>query len=1219
MPSSETREFLSLLKKSQLLNEQQMALAVSLARGGKQAANNGGANNGGAAALDPQQLSNELVRQGLLTAWQQDQLLRGQTGFVLQKYRLLKPVGKGGMGHVFQAVDDRSQAIVAIKVMARKLTGNQTLVNRFRREIKASSQLNNPHIVRTLDAGRVGNVDFMVMEFVNGDQLDRVTRRIPMLPVGLACEIIRQAATGLQHAHEMKMVHRDIKPANLIIDWAEDGAGTIKLMDMGLVRLSSESDQEKTVTRAGQVMGTPDYMSPEQAWDTTKADIRSDIYSLGCTIFRMLTGRVPFPGENPLQVLMARCSRDAPNPASLRPDLPEPVDQLVSRMMLRDPEARFQTPAEVAAAIAPYCEPLTISSLKAAAQAADADEADLIELQAADQTGAAYQQDDGYQQFLREMGSGAAVDLMNSSSPTPSGGSNINLASAATIPILDHGPATSAARLIDQRTRKQSGHMIAYSLGGAAMLAMLAIVWWMFAPPATTNSSRSDNTGRQVTTDGQGSKGSSADVPVAELAKAEPINISAGQHVSFSPQLTIIKPAGTGSFRFRLGPGAPAAATIDSETGQVAWQTTEHQTAAEYKLPIELTYSTTTSPAAGKAGSADLASVPPSNTDPVTIAQTWLIVNVSASMPKISLPLLPPLRFVAGATAQVSFQSEYELPLDAQPRYSISAGQLAGMQMDAETGQLSWIPAENQVGRHQLTVKLQNLADAQVLATADYEIRVAPAVFSVNLPDFPQQTAIAGQPFQMTLISRPGSGISRLRGIRIRVADQGPAGVSIDLNAGTLKWDVPKDASGVVRIPLVAEPAMAGVEFTPDSKTSTIIMINVQPAGPNSGAPSLPAEADLAAADEELRELYKRELAAARTPAARTDLSRQIYFRCLGQPGGATDYAMLLIAEQQADRARAVDVLLDLRMLKKQRYGVSELDNLDEALKSFSRSALSQLQQDIVVEHVLRLGLLAAQQRDWSSAALLLNTAQVLLKNGSGVLRQFYEDVEAAQSVVEQLQQTDDIKDQPSETNALRIDQVVQLLKKWQFQPLFDDLNQLSFLQSSNNANPLPDNGRPLWKLADGQLTFEATAQAGVAGFVDARQERQRYVVRFEILDDTNALQFVFGAGREQDLSAFLLTLDNSAFGQIQRVAGGNLIAPPATNLPTGGLPLKRAEIMVDGTAVAAGIDGVAVTSTQIADLQPGRIGLIVPLQRSGAGPKLHIRNPRILQLPDAK
>ena len=233
--------FVKNLQKSRLLSEAQIATLKQQLQGNP---------------LTAKGLAEVLVNQNHLTPWQAKQLLRGETGFVLKQYRLLAPVGKGGMGHVFKGRDSASGATVAVKVMARKLTSNQALVSRFQREIRANEKLNSPHIVKSLDAGRVGKVDFMVMEFVNGDQVDRIASVLGRVPIDLACEIVRQAAIGLDHAHQHGMVHRDIKPGNLMVHWNDDGQGIVKLMDMGLVLLTSEDSNENTVTRAGQVMGT---------------------------------------------------------------------------------------------------------------------------------------------------------------------------------------------------------------------------------------------------------------------------------------------------------------------------------------------------------------------------------------------------------------------------------------------------------------------------------------------------------------------------------------------------------------------------------------------------------------------------------------------------------------------------------------------------------------------------------------------------------------------------------------------------------------------------------------------------------------------------------------------------------------------------------------------------------------------------------------------------
>ncbi|MEZ6041963.1 MAG: protein kinase [Planctomycetaceae bacterium] len=760
MPDATLKSFLNLLKKSQLLNSDQLALAESLARGSERvggqnslpaAGNEAAVNSRSAAGLNtPELLATELVRRKMLTSWQRSQLLQGQSGFVLQQYRLQKPIGRGGMGHVFQALDTNTRAIVAIKVMAKKLTANQTLVNRFRREIKATSRLNCPHIVRTLDGGRVGDIDFMVMEFVNGDQLDDVTRRIPELPVGIACDIIRQAALGLQHAHEQKMVHRDIKPANLIIAWSDKGDGTVKLMDMGLVRLSEESttdttSAERAATRAGQVMGTPDYMSPEQAWDTATADIRSDIYSLGCSFFRMLTGRIPFPGDNPLQVLMNRCSKDAPSARSLRSDLPEEINAICQRMTLRDPDARFQTPAEVAAALEPFCEPLTVDALRKAARTAKAE--DLLPLEpskdSADEKETSFAQDASYQQFLKEMESGAAVDLLNSRSAQADGLPELSIEAAMANTVPDFRRPTSP--VLTQRKQNRAAFRPGLIAAIASAVVLLPVGYILFSPdPQTSRNDVPVNGLVDVENKGQ-TKEANVDLPAARFASPDPVEVKAGDVVTFSPELSITRPANRGVLFYRLGPEAPTAATIDAETGDVTWQTTVLQKPVRYQIPIQLVYAAA------------------STTPPVTnsdagniIADCTLEVAVTRESSRFALPILPPQRMPIGESSQISFATKSELPPEAEPEYQVIRGLMPGMQLDSVNGILRWNPAKRQIGRHVLTVQLTDKASDQILATTVYEIRVVPTVFSIQLIEPTTRSIAAGQTLQLNLVDASG-------------------------------------------------------------------------------------------------------------------------------------------------------------------------------------------------------------------------------------------------------------------------------------------------------------------------------------------------------------------------------------------------------------------------------------------------------------------------------
>jgi WD40 repeat protein/serine/threonine protein kinase len=311
-----------------------------------------------------------LVERKWITRWQAQMMLAGKNRFFLGKYRLLERLGAGGMGTVFKARQKGLERIVALKVMSDALLGDDQAVARFHREIRSAAALVHPNIVATFDADSLGGKHFLVMEYVHGENLQALAKRRGKLPMAEGCEYIRQAALGLAHAHERGMIHRDIKPANLLLAFpplSKGGPGEValptpdasagpivKILDFGLARLANEAHGDTALTQTGQIMGTPDYIAPEQARDTKAADIRSDIYSLGCTLFRLLAGEVPFKGTSAMEKLMARALEEAPRIRSVRPDLPVELDECVARMMARDPAARIQTPLDVAAAMAHF-------------------------------------------------------------------------------------------------------------------------------------------------------------------------------------------------------------------------------------------------------------------------------------------------------------------------------------------------------------------------------------------------------------------------------------------------------------------------------------------------------------------------------------------------------------------------------------------------------------------------------------------------------------------------------------------------------------------------------------------------------------------------------------------------------------------------------------------------------------------------------------------------
>lgn len=269
------------------------------------------------------------------------------------RYQVVRELGSGGMGTVYLAEHRVMGRQVALKVINRRLLRHQLAIERFRQEVQAAARLNHRNIVTAFDAEQAGDLHFLVMEYVDGTDLATVVARRGPLPVLHACHAIIQAAQGLQHAHEQGMVHRDIKPQNLM----RTRKGVIKILDFGLARLAAPSESGAApagLTLEGVTLGTPDYIAPEQARDARRADIRSDLYSLGCTLYFLLTGVVPFPTGTAVEKLLAHCTA-SPTPVSqLRAGLPEPLVEILERMMARDPADRFQTPEEVAAALKPF-------------------------------------------------------------------------------------------------------------------------------------------------------------------------------------------------------------------------------------------------------------------------------------------------------------------------------------------------------------------------------------------------------------------------------------------------------------------------------------------------------------------------------------------------------------------------------------------------------------------------------------------------------------------------------------------------------------------------------------------------------------------------------------------------------------------------------------------------------------------------------------------------
>ena len=356
-----------------------------------------------------------LVKKNYVTIWQAERLLGGNTTFFLAGvYQFIDQIAEGAMGVVFKATHTVMGRTVAVKVLSKARLSHPNAVARFHREVQAMAALGHPNIVTAFDAGQIGRTYYLVMEYIDGTDLNDWLEKYDRLPIPWACEFIRQAALGLDHAHQQGMVHRDIKPANLMVAWNEDEKRpVVKVLDLGLatafgdmvdeidaardtlrdavheaIRQSEASHTEGNalddasggvlrdaegnaeddafdefsdtqLTQAGTILGTPDYLAPEQVLRLDSVDARADVFALGCTLFKLLTGHLPYSGPDLMGKLEARVSPTAP-PAvrlrTLRSDADEELESIVAKMLERDPDRRYRTAAEVALALAPFAE-----------------------------------------------------------------------------------------------------------------------------------------------------------------------------------------------------------------------------------------------------------------------------------------------------------------------------------------------------------------------------------------------------------------------------------------------------------------------------------------------------------------------------------------------------------------------------------------------------------------------------------------------------------------------------------------------------------------------------------------------------------------------------------------------------------------------------------------------------------------------------------------------
>ncbi len=340
-PSS-SAELLELVQKSGLVEEKRLAAYADKLR----------AEN--ALPPDAKALAARLIADGLLTHFQAEQILQGKwRRFNIGKYKVLEKLGAGGMGSVFLCEHKIMRRLVAIKVLPTAKANDPSSLERFQRESRAVGALDHPNIVRAHDIDEDDKLHFLVMEYVDGASLQDIVKKTRQMDYTRAAHYIRQAALGLQHAHETAgLVHRDVKPGNVLVD----RNGVVKLLDLGLARFFHDEEDMLTKKYDENVLGTADYLAPEQATDSHSVDIRADIYSLGATFYFCLTGRTPFAEGTVAQKLIWHQTRMPKPIRGFRPDVPDELIAVIEKAMAKDPAQRYQLPIEFAAALNPWTQ-----------------------------------------------------------------------------------------------------------------------------------------------------------------------------------------------------------------------------------------------------------------------------------------------------------------------------------------------------------------------------------------------------------------------------------------------------------------------------------------------------------------------------------------------------------------------------------------------------------------------------------------------------------------------------------------------------------------------------------------------------------------------------------------------------------------------------------------------------------------------------------------------
>ncbi len=1206
-------EFFARLRKSNLLSDEQLA-GVEADIAHVKSSNNS------------EPVVRRLVKEGLLTEWQAQMLVAGRNAFFLGNHKLLDRLGHGGMGTVFKAEHTVLGRIVAIKVMAKRLVKNEKLVARFHQEIQAAAVLDNAHVVRAYDADSVGTTHFLVMEYVDGEPLNSIRQRRGKLPVGEACEYIRQAALGLQHAHERGMIHRDMKPSNLILTWLADDKPQVKILDMGLARFASEEDVVKdgSLTRTGQIMGTPDYMSPEQAWDTKQVDIRGDIYSLGCALFELLTGNVPFQGENALQTLMVRSTADAPPLRQYDPELPAELEALVSKMLARDASQRFQTPAELAAALATFAvapSKADIAKLEQQPRSVPTAAPTLPEVKGGDT-----QTEVGYEQFLNDLATQATPSPVEAARANSAGETQElakgkskkkrrngrRTALVATLPensITDFDQPTTTASA--PHSVKMQGEMNRRGQADRKRLLIISSVAFLFVAIlggyAVWPRSDSTNPGTGIAANGgghpqngsNGNLGQGSSNPDAltkgsgnqrrllrELADQ---TIDEGQRLSVMLKVDDAVVAGRG-LKFHLGPDAPNGTNVDSSTGKFTWTPSEEQGPGLFRFSVHAAVH------AAVAGDKSLS-------DSTSLTVTVKEVDRAPILPKVADKLVP-----EGKTLRLELSAtDPDLPAN-RLRYELGSDAPAGASINPDSGIIIWTPTEAQgPGTYPITVRVASIDAPDLAAETRFQVKVLEVNFPPRLLPISAQAIAAQQPFRL-LIKAVDPDIPENR-FTFSLDSGAPAGAMIDPVSGQFAWTPTAEQSpGEYQIKVRVTSSDA-VKLS-DLKKFTIQV--GKPAGPVTAGKALPSEQEQEAATKEIRDLFRRELALAKSLPKRAAIAKSLLARAIETDEPATAYVLFEMARDYAQRGRSIETALVSIQSSRERFPIDSVALTLECFRTSWIKGTTLADKLAASEAAVSAAAEAVQLSRLDEASKLLAVAEMVFRSDKDLqqLRSVQTIRDFLDTVKEEAKPTAGGAVELTSKGKLAKGELVPALQRLTFTPLFVNIDDFSFTRHA--AKDLPDRGKSVWNVKNGNVRIEMPDQDNLTGFLDKTKSYSNFTLRANVAGDNTTGVLFMGAPEAGKFDGLQIQLRSYDFCQIKVNATSQLVATPAQKVARNPSGWDILEISVEKKRISIRVNGTLVVETNAPVNTSGYLGLDAYLGSGKPTTRFKLRNVRI-------